>query len=295
MARQTTALKARGGRRPQEELASWTSVEAAGATRPRRSTRRRAAGTSTTRCRSSPRARCPTCATASSRCSAASSTRCGTTCTSRPTRSTGSARRSSAPIMGQLPPARRLGDLRRAGAHGAGLLAALPAGRRPRQLRLARRRLPPRPTATPSAGWRRSPTELLGELEQQDGRLPPELRRHAAPSRSSCRRGSRTCWSTARPASRSAWRPTSRRTTWARSCDALIALIDDPKLETKDLLKYVKGPDFPTGGQILNTQDGAPGDLRDGPGHGARARRVEARGAQARRPAASSSPRSRTR
>jgi DNA gyrase subunit A len=36
--------------------------------------------------------------------------------------------------------------------------------------------------------------------------------------------------------------------------DALVALIDDPKLETKHLLKYIKGPDFPTGGQILNSR-----------------------------------------
>ena len=35
-------------------------------------------------------------------------------------------------------------------------------------------------------------------------------------SRSSCRRASPTCWSTAPAASRSAWRPTSRRTTSAR-------------------------------------------------------------------------------
>ncbi|MBZ4417138.1 DNA topoisomerase (ATP-hydrolyzing) subunit A [Myxococcus sp. RHSTA-1-4] len=34
--------------------------------------------------------------------------------------------------------------------------------------------------------------------------------------------------------------------------DALVALIENPQLVTKDLLKYVKGPDFPTGGQILN-------------------------------------------
>ncbi len=37
-------------------------------------------------------------------------------------------------------------------------------------------------------------------------------------------------------------------------CDALLDLIADPKLETKDLLKHVKGPDFPTGGQILNSK-----------------------------------------
>ena len=33
---------------------------------------------------------------------------------------------------------------------------------------------------------------------------------------------------------------------------ALTALIDDPTLQTKDLLKHIKGPDFPTGGEILN-------------------------------------------
>src|SRR5499425_1588870 len=35
---------------------------------------------------------------------------------------------------------------------------------------------------------------------------------------------------------------------------ALRALIDDPSLQTKDLLKHIKGPDFPTGGEILNTR-----------------------------------------
>src|SRR5215468_5309669 len=35
---------------------------------------------------------------------------------------------------------------------------------------------------------------------------------------------------------------------------ALMALIDDPSLQTKDLLKHIKGPDFPTGGEILNTR-----------------------------------------
>jgi DNA gyrase subunit A len=35
---------------------------------------------------------------------------------------------------------------------------------------------------------------------------------------------------------------------------ALIALIDEPSLETKDLCKHIKGPDFPTGGEILNSR-----------------------------------------
>ena len=33
--------------------------------------------------------------------------------------------------------------------------------------------------------------------------------------------------------------------------DAAVALIDDPKLDSRGLLKYVKGPDFPTGAQLL--------------------------------------------
>ena len=41
--------------------------------------------------------------------------------------------------------------------------------------------------------------------------------------------------------------------------DACLALVDDPSLLVKDLLKHVKGPDFPTGGQILNSKK----ELRD--------------------------------
>jgi DNA gyrase subunit A len=37
-------------------------------------------------------------------------------------------------------------------------------------------------------------------------------------------------------------------------CQAAVALIDDPKLECKDLLKYIKGPDFPTGGLCTNSK-----------------------------------------
>jgi DNA gyrase subunit A len=36
--------------------------------------------------------------------------------------------------------------------------------------------------------------------------------------------------------------------------DGLVALIDNSAIEVKDLLKYIKGPDFPTGGQILNSK-----------------------------------------
>ncbi|MFA5072635.1 MAG: DNA topoisomerase IV subunit A [Nitrospirota bacterium] len=36
--------------------------------------------------------------------------------------------------------------------------------------------------------------------------------------------------------------------------DGLKAMIDNSNIEIKDLLKYIKGPDFPTAGQILNTK-----------------------------------------
>ncbi|WP_396624621.1 DNA topoisomerase (ATP-hydrolyzing) subunit A [Luteitalea sp.] len=38
-------------------------------------------------------------------------------------------------------------------------------------------------------------------------------------------------------------------------CTALLRLIDNPELTTLQLCRYVKGPDFPTGGQILNSPD----------------------------------------
>jgi DNA gyrase subunit A len=38
-------------------------------------------------------------------------------------------------------------------------------------------------------------------------------------------------------------------------CTALVKLLDNEDLTTAQLCRYVKGPDFPTGGQILNSQD----------------------------------------
>ncbi|HEY5284248.1 MAG TPA: DNA topoisomerase IV subunit A [Polyangia bacterium] len=42
-------------------------------------------------------------------------------------------------------------------------------------------------------------------------------------------------------------------------CQAAVALIDNRKLECKDLLRYIKGPDFPTGGLCTNSKK----DLRE--------------------------------
>ena len=96
--------------------------------------------------------------------------------------------------------------------------------------------------------------ELLARARAGDGRLPPELRRHAPRSRSCCRRrfphllvngctGIAVGMATNIPPHN-----------LGEVSDAAVALIDDRELETKDLLKYIKGPDFPTGGQILNSK-----------------------------------------
>ena len=40
----------------------------------------------------------------------------------------------------------------------------------------------------------------------------------------------------------------------AEVIDACVAMIDEPEINTKGLLKFIKGPDFPTGGQLLSTK-----------------------------------------
>src|SRR4051812_44704264 len=54
--------------------------------------------------------------------------------------------------------------------------------------------------------------------------------------------------------------------------DALVAMIDEPSIDVDRLMKFVKGPDFPTGGIILRPE-GIRGGDPPGPGpHGMRAR-----------------------
>ena len=38
-------------------------------------------------------------------------------------------------------------------------------------------------------------------------------------------------------------------------CDATIAFLNDPTLTTKELMRYIKGPDFPTGGIVINESE----------------------------------------
>ncbi len=49
-------------------------------------------------------------------------------------------------------------------------------------------------------------------------------------------------------------------------CQALLKLLDNPDLTTAQLCRWVKGPDFPTGGQILNSADELKEIYRTGSG-----------------------------
>jgi DNA gyrase subunit A len=49
-------------------------------------------------------------------------------------------------------------------------------------------------------------------------------------------------------------------------CTALVKLLDNPDLSSVQLCRYVKGPDFPTGGQILNSADELKEIYRTGAG-----------------------------
>ena len=194
---------------------------------------------------------------------------------------------------GPVPPARRLGDLRHARPHGAGLLAAPPAGRRAGQLRLGRRRSRGRDAVHGGPARAASRARCCATSTPTRSTSSPTTTARTW-SRRSCRRASRTCSSTARPASPSAWRRTSRRTTCARSIAATVAFIDNPDIDTAGLMQHLKGPDFPTGGVILGLV-GHPRGLRDRPRPGPRPRAAPtpSRSRTARR--RSSSPSCRTR
>ena len=117
----------------------------------------------------------------------------------------------------QVPSPRRGRDLRRPGAPGAGVRAALSAGRRPGQLRQCRRR-----QRGGHALHRGAPDRgRAARCSTASTRTPSTSARPttaATRSRWCCRRPCPTCWPTAPAASRSAWRPACRRTTSAELC-----------------------------------------------------------------------------
>ena len=81
-------------------------------------------------------------------------------------------------------------------------------------------------------------------------RLRGQLRRHPEAAVGPAGQAAEPARSTARRASPSAWRPTSRPTTWARSSTPPSRYIDNPDVTNDDLCQIIRGPDFPTGGSI---------------------------------------------
>ena len=116
---------------------------------------------------------------------------------------------------GQVPPARRLGDLRHARPHGAGLLAARTRWSTARATSARSTTIPPPPCGTRRPGSPASRARCCATSTPTPSTSSPTTTARTR-SRRSCRRASRTCSSTARPASPSAWPRTSRRTTCAR-------------------------------------------------------------------------------
>ena len=197
-------------------------------------------------------------------------------------------------VIGKYHPHGDTRGLRRDGPHGAGLGAARAARRRLGQLRLARWRRSRRLCATPSAGSRRPRWSCLRELDfdtvdmraNYDGTTeePTVLPARFPNLLVNGSTGIAVGMATNIP-------PHNLR----EVIDALIALSKDRKIEHVTLMKHINGPDFPTGGQMLNSKVELRQIYKDGAGHDPRARRVQARGDRSAAAPTSSSRRSRTR
>ena len=84
------------------------------------------------------------------------------------------------------------------------------------------------------------------------GRFPPELRRLVARAGRAAGGVPQPAWRTARKALRSAWRRRSRRTISPNCATRRCTSSRQPNARSRTLLKYVPGPDFPTGGLIVD-------------------------------------------
>ena len=188
----------------------------------------------------------------------------------------------------ELPPPRRPGGLRHARAHGADVLAPLPARRSAGQLRQHRRRIPRRPCATPSAGCRGSRPSCSATSTRTRSISCPnydELAREPLGAAVAVPESARQRLLGDR---RRHGDEHAARTTSARSSTPIVAMIDDPAIDVERLTQHVKGPDFPTGGIILG-RDGNPRVLPLGPRPHRHARPRPHRGAARRQDARSSS------
>ena len=146
-------------------------------------------------------------------------------------------------VLGKFHPHGDTSCLRRDGAHGAGLRAA-------RTRSSTGTATSARSTATPPAAYRYTEarlaplaTELLDELSR--GRSTSGPTTTAPPrSRSCCRRAPAPARQRHAPASPSAWRPTSRRTTWTR-CSTRRRADRRPRARDQGPAQVHQGPRLP--------------------------------------------------
>ena len=152
-------------------------------------------------------------------------------------------------VLGKYHPHGDSVGVRRDGAHGAGFLAALSAGGRPGQLRLGRRR-----SRRGLPVHRGAPDAHRGRDARRTSRRTPST--SSRTSTTGCR-SRRCCRRDPEPARQrlqrhrgghghqhSAAQPARGR------AGAVELLVDNPDATIDDLLKHIKGPDFPTGGYI---------------------------------------------
>ena len=194
-------------------------------------------------------------------------------------------------VLGPLPPARRPGGVRRAGAHGAGLLAALSADRRPGQLRLARRRRRGGDALHRSARLAPIARLLLDEIDEgtvdfipnYDGSTEEPQAAAGAPAFVLPQRRERH---RGRPGA-----PRCRSHNLREVAAAAVALIKRRQARRRaSSPRCIPGPDYPGGGQIISSADEIRAAYASGRGSAQGARALEDRRPGARPVAAAWSP-----
>ena len=106
---------------------------------------------------------------------------------------------------------------------------------------------PPAAMRYTEARLARLATEMLRDIEAETVDFGPNYD-ESSRSRSSCRRGSRTCSSTARPGIAVGMATNIPPHNLSEVIGAVHAYIENPEIDLAGLMEHVKGPDFPGGG-----------------------------------------------
>ena len=190
-------------------------------------------------------------------------------------------------VHGQVPPARRPRDLRRAGAHGAGVLDARAADRRPGQLRLDRRRSAGAVALHRSRACAQDRDAfLLDDLDKDTVDFRANYDDSRAGAGRPARASSPICWSTASGGIAVGMATNIPPHNLGEVIDACMRPSRRSRDHHRGAAQIIQGPDFPTGGIIIGRAGGIAPAYRQGPrlDHHARARcKVEKSARTARR------------